>query len=133
MAILMCLGSVLAFLILAPIYFRLSKIFQVLKILTAISFLLPILLFAWLMIDPPQIEDAAYLPNMVVLMFAISIACIGGLAFAWVVAYVYWLYAKKNNLLEISSFYVALMLIAAIVGGTATPILLLSSLFDGRY
>jgi hypothetical protein len=133
MAIVVLLGMVLIFLILVPNYFRLSKVFRVLKVLTAISLLLPILAVVWFIIAPPQIEDAAYLPDMVVLMLGMSTACLGGLAFAWLAGYAYWLHAKKNSLFEISSFDVALMLIAAIVGVIITPILVLSMLFGNRY
>jgi len=133
-AILVFLGIILIILILSPISFQLSKVFRALKILTALSLILPILATVWLFtVDPLQVGDAAYIPDIFVAMLAFSLACIGGLAFAWVVGYIYWLYAKKNNLFEISSFYVALMLIAAIVGWMTTPVLVLRALFGGRF
>src|SRR6185503_9154445 len=98
--------------------------FRVLKILTAVSLLLPVLAFVWLFtVDPRQVGDAAYIPDIFVGMLVLSSACLGSLGFAWLVGYAYWLYAKKNNLIEISSFHVALMLIAAILGWFTTGIL----------
>jgi hypothetical protein len=133
MAIVVLVGITLIFLVLVPNYFQLSKVFRALKVLTIISVLLPILVVVWVTIDSPQIEDAAYLPDMFVAFLGLSTGCIGGLAFAWLAGYAYWLYAKKNNLSEISSFYLALMLIAAIVGWMTTPILVLLALFGDRY
>jgi len=133
-AMIFVLGIVLMALILVPNSFQLSKVFRILKVVTAISFLLPILAVAWLYtVDPRQVGDAAYIPDIFMSMLSLSTACIGGLAFAWLVGYAYWLYAKKNNLFEIASWQVALMLIAAIVGWMATPILLLLILFGGRH
>jgi hypothetical protein len=133
MAIVILLGIILVILILLPNYFHLSKVFRVLKVLTAISVILPILAIGWFVIAPPQIEDAAYLDDMVVAMLGMSTGCLGGLALAWLVGYAYWLYAKKTNLFEISSLQVALMLIAAVVGWLTTPILVLFLLFGRRY
>jgi hypothetical protein len=133
MSILVLLSIVLVFLILVPHNFSLSKVFLVLKVLTTISLLFPILVFVWFVMDPSQIEDAASLPDFLVLLFSISAAGIGGLAFAWLAGYVYWLYAKKNDLLEISSFYVAVMLIAAIAGWATIPMLILRTWFGDRY
>ena len=133
MAIIVLLGIILIILVLLPNYFHLSKVFQVLKVLTVISLLLPIWLIVWLYIEPPQIEDAAYLPQMFMAFLGLSTGCIGGLAFAWSVGYAYWQYAKKTNLFEISSWQVALMLVAAIVGWLTTPMLLLFILFGSRH
>ena len=133
MAIVVLLGITLIFLVLVPNYFHLSKVFRVLKILTAISLLLPILAVVWLYaVDPLQVGDAAYIPDIFMGMLVTSTACIGGLAFAWLVGYAYWLYAKKTNVFEISSFQVAFMMIAAILGWLATPILVMLVLFGGR-
>ena len=133
-AIVVLLGITLIILVLLPNYFHLSKVFRVLKVLTAISLLLPILAVVWLYtVDPLQVGDAAYLPDIFVGMLVTSTACIGGLAFTWLVGYAYLLYAKKTDLFEISSLQVALMLIAAIVGWLATGILVPWVLFGGRH
>jgi hypothetical protein len=133
-AIIVLLGITLIILVLLPNYFHLSKVFRVLKVLTAISFLVPILAVVWLYtVDPRQVGDAAYIPDIFVSMLALSTGCIGGLAFAWLVGYAYWLYAKKTNLFEISSLQVALMLVAAVVGRMTTPILVLLMLFGSRH
>jgi hypothetical protein len=123
----------LIILTLLPNYFHLSKVFRILKVLTVISLLLPILVVIWVYVEPPQIEDAAYLPQMFVAFLGLSTGCIGGLAFAWLVGYAYWLYAKKTNLFEIASWQVSLMVIAAIVGWMTTPLLVLWMLFGKRY
>lgn len=132
-AIVFVLGLILLVLVLVPNSFHLSKVFRALKVLTVISLLLPILAVVWLYtVDPLQLGDPAYLPDIFVGILVSSIAGIGSLAFAWLVGYAYWLYAKRTNLFEISSLQVALMLIAAIVGWLAIGILVPLVLFGGR-
>ena len=133
MAIVIFLGIILAILTFSPNHVHLSKVFRTLKVLTAIGVILPILAIVWFVFSPPQIEDAAYLGDMLIIMLSMSIAGIGSLAFAWLVGYAYWLYAKKTNLFEISSAQVAIMLTAAIVGCVATAYLVPLILFGNRY
>ncbi len=112
------LGIILILLVLSPNYYHLSRVFRVLKILTAISLLLPILAVAWLFSasSDPTISAPEYIPDLFFGMLFLSIACIGGLASTWLIGGAYWLYAKQTNLFEISSLQLALMLIAAIAG-----------------
>ncbi len=106
----------LIILTLLPINYHLSKVFLVLKILTVISLLLPVLV-VWLLsprfVDPatPGVE---YAPDIFWSAMFMSIACIGGVACAWLIGYFYWLYAKKTNLFEIASWQLSLMVIVAI-------------------
>ena len=133
MAIVIFLGIILAILTFSPNHFNLSKIFRALKVFTAIGVIVPILAIAWFVFDPPQIEDAAYLGDALIIMLSMSIACIGGLVLAWLVGYAYWLYAKKMNLFEISSPQLAIMLLVAIVGWFATAYLVPLILFGNRF
>lgn len=136
MTILVLLGMVLIFLILVPNYFRLSEVFRTLKILTTISLLIPTLLVVWLIFissDIVTMSGSEYVPHIFIALMIMSVACIAGLVLAWFVAYAYWLYAKKNSLFEISSFDVALMLITAIAGWIATPLLVMGIISSGRH
>jgi hypothetical protein len=136
MTIVVLLGMVLIFLILVPNYFRLSKVFRTLKILTAISLLIPILLIVWIISissDIATLSGSEYVAHMFMTSMIMSVACIAGLALAWLAGYAYWLYAKKNSLFKISSFDVALMLIAAIIGWITTRILVMWMLSGSRH
>ena len=101
MVIVIFLGIILAILTFSPNHFHLSKVFRALKVLTAICVILPIMAIVWFAFAPPQIEDAAYLGDMLIIMLSMAIACIGSLAFAWLVGYAYWPDAKKTDLFEI--------------------------------
>ncbi|SRR6266498_129019 len=133
-AMVVLLGIILIILVLLPNYYHLSKVFRVLKVITAISLLAPILAIVWLfsISSDPTVSAPEYIPDLFGGMLLLSIACIGGLASAWLIGCAYWLYAKKTNLFEISSLQLALMLIAAIAGWMAIAYLLPLMLFGRR-
>jgi uncharacterized protein HemY len=64
-----------------------------------------------------------YKPDILFAMMVLHVACLGGLALAWLTGYAYWRYAKRTNLFEISSLQLALMLVMAIVGWFSVPYL----------
>ena len=129
------LGLLLITLLLEKKYYYLSKVFRVLKVLSAISLLLPILIVVWLFYvsSDPTMSQPEYIPEIFFGMLLLSTSCIGSLVVAWLIAYAFWLYGRQTNFFEISSRQLALILIAAVVSWFATVYLLPLILLGRRF